>query len=378
MDREEYLVRPFTDRDFEASSRIGNLVNPGFPIAAEEDRHWEAQYLTPQLINEKWVVARRANGEVVAVGSMAHSPFSYHPRKFWVYVMVDPAHRRRGIARVLSDLIESEAASHRALLLWATVRQDAPEGLELARRRGFVEVRRQWMSTLDLFRSDLPVLEDRAERLERDGIRFTTLEAEGANRPDVRQRLFDLLTEASRDVPRMGEFTPISFDQFVGEFEGPSFLSEAYFLACDGETYVAMTNLERSLLEKESLRVGFTGTRTKYRGRGIASELKRRAREYARRHGIRYLRTVNDSLNLPMWAINEREGFRRTVEWVSEERRLAPDESPPGDAAPPEGAPSLPSHPGSPGGGPGAKTLLTGTRLVDSNALLSVGGVDLP
>ena len=78
------------------------------------------------------------------------------------------------------------------------------------------------------------------------------------------------------------------------------------------------------------MRVGFTGTRAAYRGRGIASELKRRALEYARGKGFRYLRTVNDSLNLRMWAINEKQGFRRTVEWVALERRLGPEDPPSG------------------------------------------------
>ncbi|HKN06637.1 MAG TPA: GNAT family N-acetyltransferase, partial [Thermoplasmata archaeon] len=114
----------------------------------------------------------------------------------------------------------------------------------------------------------------------------------------------------------------ISFDQFVGEFDAPAFLPEAWFLAYDGETYVAMSNLEKSLTESDSLRVGFTGTRAAYRGRGIASELKRRALEYARGKGVRYLRTVNDSLNLPMWAINQKQGFVRTFEWSAQERRF--------------------------------------------------------
>lgn len=330
MDREKYRVRPFSERDYGSVSRIGNLVNPEFPFSEEEKRHWESQFLGPRLLNEKWVVEERRTGEVVAQGTLSHSPFSYDPHKFWAGVMVDPAHRGRGIGRALSAIIESEAASHQAVCLWVNVRRDDPRSLEFARRLGFAELRVVWVSTLDLSRLGSLPSSRRAKELEQEGIRFTTLADEGPKRPEVRQRLFDLYDEAARDVPRMGESTPISFEQFVSQFDVPGFLPEAYFLACVGETYVATTYLERNLAEKDALRVGFTGTRVAYRGRGIASELKRRALEYARRAGVRYLRTVNDSLNAPMWAINQKQGFVRTVEWVAEERRFSAE----GDSRP--------------------------------------------
>jgi len=328
MDRDKYFVRPFTDRDYEALSRIDSKVNPEFTFTAEEQQHWEKQFLTPALLDEKWVVEERRSREAVAVGGLSHSPFSYHPHKFWVNLTVDPAHRGRGIGQTLSALIEAEALSHRAVCLWVTVRKDDPRSLEFARRLGFAPLRRLWMSTLDLRASDLPIIPDHSATLEREGLRFTTLAVEGPGRPEVRERLFDLLSEASRDVPRLGDYTPINFEQFVGEFTGPGFLPEGYFLAVDGERYVSMTNFERNLSEPEGLRVGFTGTRKAYRGRGIASELKRQALEYARREGVRYLRTVNDSLNEAMWAINENEGFRRTVEWVAHERQISGEKQP--------------------------------------------------
>jgi len=334
MDTESYFVRPFTDRDYEASSRIDAMVNPEFTFTAKEQRHWEEQFSTPGRIEEKWVVQERATGAIVAEGSMSQSPFSFHPRKFWTHVVVDPAHRGRGIGRALAALLESEAASHQAICLWTNIRWDDPRSLEFVRRMGFVEKRRLWMSTLDLSRTDLPAATDGTVRLESEGIRFTTLAAEGPERPEVRQRLFDLLSETARDVPRMGDFTPITFEQFVREFDAPSFLPEGGFLAAVGETYVAMSNFEKHLSEKDCFRVGFTGTRAAYRGRGIASELKRRAFEYARGKGARYLRTVNDSLNLPMWAINEKQGFRRTIEWIDFERQLRPDEDPSGTPTP--------------------------------------------
>jgi len=324
MDEEKYFVRPFAKTDFAAWARLDALVNPEFVYTAEEQQQWEQQYATPGLVDEKWLVEERATGQVVGSASLAHSPFSFEPRKFWVSAVVHPDHRRRGIGRSLAALLDSEAGLHQATHLWAAVRRDDARSLGFAQRLGFREQRRLWMSTLDLARPDLPTQSTRTKPSTLQGIRFTTLAAEGPEREEVRRRLYELLIEASKDVPRMGKFTPISYAQFEASFTNPAFLPEGTFLAADGEIYVGMTDFERSLGQPDSLRVGFTGTRAAYRGRGIASELKRRALDYARAMGIRYLRTVNDSLNMRIWAINEGQGFVRTVEWVDHERTLVP------------------------------------------------------
>lgn len=325
MDRKKYFVRPFVDADYEALSRLRLFWSPELPSTAEEERAWDQELAAPHLVNERWVVEERGTGTVVASGMMNHSPFGYDPHKFWVSLVVDPAHRRKGIGRGLSAILESEAVSHHAACFWTNVRKDDPRSLEFARKQGFVQLRTMWMSTLDLSEVGVPPPSEDVAALVQEGIRFTTLAEEGPARPEVRQRLFELFSETSRDVPQMGKYTPISFDQFVAQLEGAPSLPEAHFLARYGEAYVATSNLERDLAREDSLMVGYTGTRETYRGRGLASELKRRAMEYAHRRGIRYLRTFNDSLNLPIWAINQKLGFRRNVEWASMERRFPPE-----------------------------------------------------
>lgn len=327
MDPKKYLVRPFVERDYAPMSRLHSVNSPEFPSTPEEERYWDQAFAAPHLLNEKWVVEERGSGAVVAVATLNHSPFAYDPTKFWVGVIVDPAHRREGVGRALASLLEAEAVAHHAACFWAVVRKDDARSLEFAHKQGFEEVRTTWMSILDLSEVPVSLGSDRLAALEREGIRFTTLAEEGPERPDVRQRLYDLLREASRDVPRMGDYTPITFEQFLRELENPGMIPEGYFIARYGEAYIGLTNVERDLAQANSLIVGFTATREAYRNRGIASELKRRSLEYARGRGVRYLRTFNDSLNQPIWAINEKMGFRRKVEWSDLERRFTSPEA---------------------------------------------------
>lgn len=330
MDLSRYLVRPFADSDYEELGRLRTRWMPESPSSAEEERHWEESFAAPHLVNEVWMVEERSGHGVVGFGGMSHSPYNYDARKFWVFCYVDPGHQGRGIGRALVALVESELFAHRALAAWTSVRADDPRSLEFARRWGVAERRRLWMNELDVPMSPPPASGEMRLKLEAEGIRFTTLAREGPGRPEVRTRLFDLHEATARDVPRMGEYTPISFEQFVeSSLDGPMFLADAFFLACRGDQYIAMSNLERELNDPKVLRVGFTGTRPAYRGRGIASELKRIALDYARSQGVRRLRTVNDSLNRPILAINEKMGFHRTVELVQGEREFPPRERPP-------------------------------------------------
>ncbi|MGP8077850.1 MAG: N-acetyltransferase family protein [Thermoplasmata archaeon] len=326
MDRVRYSLRAFTDSDYGAEARIDGEIDPGFAHTAEEIRHWnEASVTEPGRLNLKLVVEEATSSEVVAYGSLSHVPWSYHPQKFWVSVCVDRAHRSEGIGRELYAHLEKEGLTRSASRLWTSSRDDEPRSLRFLERLGYAPLRKTWLSRLDLAAADLTGLPDRSETLSRHGIRFTTMQGEGMDRPEARERLYELVVLASEDVPRIGEYTPPTFEEFVAfDLDGPGAVPEAMFLACKDTEFVGMSSLEREGSRPDTLRVGFTGTRPQYRGLGIASELKRRAIRYARDLGYRYLVTANDSSNRPIWAINEKLGFRPEVTWVQAEKVLDP------------------------------------------------------
>lgn len=324
MDRVSYSARPFVETDYDEVARINAIIEPELPETAQDARDWH-DVITgkPGRVMLKFVVQEVSSGTMVAWGGLTHTLWNYHPYKYFVKVSVHPAHRRRGIGQDIYTLLEKEAVVRDAVCLWATARDDDVGSIRFLEGHGFVPLRRTWLSRLDLTNLDLSRLPDRSKALEDQGIRITTLAADGADRPELHRRLYDLVRVASEDQPRMGDFTPATFEEFVAMgIRGPRILRDAIFLASHGEEYVGMSTLEREGPSPYALSVGFTATLPKFRGRGIASELKRRAVQFARAQGYRSLVTGNDSLNPRILAINEKLGFRKEVTWVHAEKAL--------------------------------------------------------
>jgi GNAT superfamily N-acetyltransferase len=79
-------------------------------------------------------------------------------------------------------------------------------------------------------------------------------------------------------------------------------------LAMDGQRPVGVVKL-LALQEMQSLYNNYTGVDREYRGRGIASALKQLSIILARQRKYSYIRTNNDSMNIPMLKINQRLGY---------------------------------------------------------------------
>ncbi len=323
MDESRYSVRPFHDDDYDTRRRIATLLEPDRSFTAEEFRQWDRVFREPHLVKLDFVVEERTSTAGVAYGSLHHSPDMFHPHRFWTEVQVDPDHQHQGIGRALYELLESLARARSVEVLWASAREDEARSVGFFERAGFAVRRRSWMSRLSLD-ATTPEKIGAGQRRPISGVTFTTLAEEGADRRDVQERLYRLDLEASRDAPRMEPMTVISFDQYSElAFRGPRFFPEAVFLARLGIDYVAMSTLDRAPAEPDTLTVGFTGTLPAYRGLGIATELKRRAVEFARSRGYRYLRTFNDSENPRIWAINRKLGFQVQRVWLIGEKKFS-------------------------------------------------------
>ena len=113
---------------------------------------------------------------------------------------------------------------------------------------------------------------------------------------------------AARDVDRVGipkDAFFVAVDEATGEVVG--YASLIYDAASTTVAYHDMTAVRRA-----------------YRGRGIATALKRATIAWAIEHGLEALDTGNDEENAPMRAVNLALGYRPVPDWIGLQGPLAP------------------------------------------------------
>jgi ribosomal protein S18 acetylase RimI-like enzyme len=324
MTEARYHLRDLGESDFGAVARIWTLNDSETPISEVEVQSFFERGEGPRFIRYRRAVVDSDSGHVVGVGYLRQDGITFDPAFARAGVTVDPAHQHRGLGRRLYKDIEAKALACHLKGLWANVRTMDPRGVRFFDAAGFREKRRQWISRLDLARPRSEPDSRRREQWEADGIVFTTVHEEGADRPEVRERLFRLYLDSIKDVPRLGGLTDSTLEEFVRmTFRGPGYLPEGIFLARTRDAYVSFSQLQRREADPTVLYILFTGTLAQYRGRGLAEELKRRSIEFARERGYRYLETDNDSQNERIWSINRRLGFQQFRVWISGEKLFA-------------------------------------------------------
>jgi len=314
-------IRPFTQHDYPAVAALGNAVYPDYPFSESEWRHFDTLYDGERLKMGR-IVAERPDGRMLGWAQYNHWSDTYHPRKLAVEGMVHPESQGRGVGGRLYDAVMDMMASLDPIVLWARIRETFESGIRFMEKRGFREVRRAWESRLDVAAFDPTPFTEKAARPLQE-LQITTVAEERRTDPDWLGKAYDLHLEAVADAPRPDVFTPPSLEEYVKSHdENPDYLPEAHFLVRDGDRYLAESNMFRSEQLPDVLYQGFTGTRRASRNRGLALALKLRTVAYARVHGVREIRTWNDTLNEPMLHINVKMGFVRQPAWITFEKRL--------------------------------------------------------
>jgi GNAT superfamily N-acetyltransferase len=215
---------------------------------------------------------------------------------------VPPAHRGSGVGFALYRELAGWLIERGCVTLETTVAEDDEESLRWADRRGFREVGRSSRLVLDLTTIEAPAVDPPA------GVEIVTW----AERPELGPQLYEVAREAYPDIPGE-EGTPMDpYETWLSkDMDGESDRPEATFIAiADGEV-VAYAKL--SLSSAPDARVAhhdITGVRRAFRGRGIASALKRAEIAWAKKAGYERLQTANEVRNEPIRRLNERYGYR--------------------------------------------------------------------
>jgi GNAT superfamily N-acetyltransferase len=254
---------------------------------------WKRQ--APQTV---WLLVEE-DGTAVGAGRLTpgwHSP----PGVARADVRVAPDARGRGIGSALLAELQRRADGLSVPTLEVEVRDDDAGSLAWTERRGFAEVGRSVRLALDLTAIDEPAVEPP------DGIEIVSW----AERPDLSRGIYEVACEAYPDEPGSGDVEMEPFEGWLSQdMQGSGDRAEAVFVALAGDEVAGYAKLSLSV------RAGYvmhdmTGVKRSFRGRGIASALKRAEIAWAKREGYRRLETFNDELNAPIRALNEKHGYR--------------------------------------------------------------------
>lgn len=316
-------VRPFREDDYPRSVEIWNLSYPDLAGTVEEARYEEANWDYRHYTRLRFI-AEDDGGTAIGFGRINHVPDEFHPDKYSLDVVVDPAYRRRGVGSAICDRLIAElkargATATRANVPWET----EVEGIQFLTRRGFVEVQRGWQLRLHVAAVDLTRFGGAEDRAGIHGITLTTLAVEQVRDPQTLRKVYELTSACEQDIPSADQVTATSYEHFLAyAVWSPNTLPDAFFLATDGERYVGVSALYRSLGMPGVLNQGLTGVLREYRGRGIAMALKLLTVRYARERGYDEIRTWNDERNQPMLRINTALGFAKQPAWITFEKAL--------------------------------------------------------
>jgi RimJ/RimL family protein N-acetyltransferase len=222
-------------------------------------------------------------------------------------IRVLPESRGRGVGSALLAAITEHALAGGRTKLWGRIREDDAVSRSFAEHRGFREVGRERDVMLDV--TKLPAVAPDPPA----GIRLVSF----AERPDLLAAVFAVDSEVSPDVPGHEEHAQHTYEHWARQnLEGPGAMLEACFAALEGEEvvgYAALRRYGQGSPEAENL---LTAVRRAWRGRGIATALKRAQIEAARAAGVERIFTTNDETNVAMRGVNARLGYEPQPERV--------------------------------------------------------------
>ncbi|MDC3961518.1 GNAT family N-acetyltransferase [Polyangium jinanense] len=244
----------------------GVLRLDGRPVGAAFVRPAGGESAEPCGIAGLWVIpAFRCQG----LGSAMHRAFSEHARRLGLRELQIEAHESQHDARVYLE------------------------------RRGYEEIGREVELVLELDALPMPEVKPPA------GITLVTR----AERPDVLAGMYQVAKEAIPDIPVDEADEVGSFEEWLAtDMDRPIHTHDLTFIAMEGAEVVGYAVLQRGRggVAFHSL----TGVRRAWRGRGIASALKRAQVAAAKRAGFRRLVTENAVGNEPIRHLNEVMGYK--------------------------------------------------------------------
>jgi mycothiol synthase len=304
-------VRPFAADDAPAVVAVHNSSRPD-AVMTIDDLAWQDAFRPPECVLKRFVAVE--GEEVVGYAQYAHDPAAFHPKRFLLDGAVTPPRRRRGFGAALFDELVADLEAHAPESLTTGARSTASDTLRFLDGRGFRETTRYVEAALDLAAFDPSPFAELASDLDRRGIRLVSID-ELSDDSERDRKLYELAIEVADDVPKGGEYTPPSFEQFLLYANNPSFLRDGCFVARREGRYVGLCFL-LSTGRPEVVESGIVGVSREARGAGLGLGLRVKMIEHARTHGYLRMESSVEAGNEAALKMNGRLGFVAESAWL--------------------------------------------------------------
>ena len=303
-----FSIRPIHSDDLDQWLELANQTSP-YP----RDR---AEFLFDETLRDAGepslgVGAWTVNGVLAGLAEASLSDWGERlTERARASVAVVPAYRGHGLGQRLIGEVEGFARG--ANVRWLegdVIEANWPSAMPLLSRLGYRELERYQTSVQTPADVDLSELEPLRGRLRRQGIETTAFSA--IDSVANRRALYRCAMSIHRDMPHEPhvEWEDPSFEVYErSQFDRPSALPDALFVARDGDEIVGLTYLLRQ--PGGDAEVGDTGVVRGHRRRGIARALKMMATRYAADHRMPRAHTDNRADNDAMLALNRDLGFK--------------------------------------------------------------------
>ncbi len=312
-DRVEVRRLEAAEDDLRSFVELTNTVTPEWPTSLEDQRWSDEAY--PGGVR----FLGSLDGRTVAAASVGRI-YMYEPtfERYWFGIHVMPDARRQGLGTRLWAACSAVARAAGKTGLQTDVSERQPDGLAFLESRGFEAIERMKMVQLDLRGLEPPAIDAPS------GIHLVTL----AERPDLEPGVYDVAREAYLDIPSVDE--PVvagPIDEFLArDVHRDSIPQDGFMIAVDTRTGEVAGWASLMFLPGSTTMAwhDMTAVGRRWRGRGVATALKRATIAWAIGHGLETLETGNDDDNRPMRAININLGYRPIPDMLTYRGPLAP------------------------------------------------------
>jgi GNAT superfamily N-acetyltransferase len=301
-----YTLTEYDEADYEAMIRIGRAIRPDDFDSVEDLRDWDENQRRAGRRSSRWHAS--IDGKVVGFGTLGESPWLSAAIRY-ADIEVHPDQQHQGIGGTLLERVEALAAERGAESLITSTEEYRDRTIRFVEAAGFVEIDRDWRSTLDLDGFDPAEWSQVVDRVVASGIRITSVAELKETTPDWIGRLHELHMEVEGDMPIHIPLESMPRGDFEALMLGRKMLPHGYLVAIDGEDFVGLTQPNSVDGEDDVIAQEMTGVAARARGRGIATALKVASATWAKDAGYRSIRTYNAKSNAPMLAVNRKLGF---------------------------------------------------------------------